>query len=84
MRICERVGGIIVGKTSGKHVRFLHWKGGRRIEESVDDRIGGSTGWRTSGTKYGSVGWYSGVSGGRLTASRSFALIKWAFLGHLA
>ena len=56
VRICERVGGIIVGKTSGKYVHFLHWKGSRRIDESVDDRIGGSTGWRTSGTKYGNVG----------------------------
>ena len=84
VRICERVGGIIVGKTSGKIVHFLHWKGSRRIKESVDGRIGGSTGWRTSGTKYGSVGWYSGVSGRGLTASRSFTLIKWAFWGHLA
>ena len=76
MRIRESVGGIIVGKTSGKHVFFLHWKGSRRIGESVDDRIGGRTSCRTNETKYGSVGWYSGVSGGRLTASRSFTLVK--------
>ena len=76
VRVCERVGVIIVGKTSGKYDGFLHWKGSRRIDESVDDRIGGSTGWRTSVTQYGSVGWYSGVSGGRLTASRSFTLVK--------
>jgi hypothetical protein len=39
---------------------------------------------RINGTKYGSVGWYSGLSGGRLTASRLFTLIKWAFYGPLA
>ena len=76
VRIHERVGGINVEKTSGTHARFLHCKGSRRIDESVGDRIGGRTGWRTSGTQYGIVGWYSGVSGGRLTASRSFTLVK--------